>query len=134
MNSKTIALTLITFVGLSAQASHVVCSAPTLYYSSTRIDTGVAPPPGTDVGKLVIFAQGKLLVDVTYTEGLGGFPTPKYGVTFAGPKTVLSKTGSQVAGTAIYTDTAVLSTLAPFPQQEVLRTPVVCEQAWALFP
>lgn len=131
---KNVLLIGLTLFGTAAFGSHTVCSSPSLYYSSVRHDFGTAPLPGMELGTLQIFAQGKLLVDQKFTQGLGGFTIRKYDVAFVGPKVVVKKTGSQVAGSAIYTDTAVLSTSAPGPVAEVLRTPVVCENTWAMVP
>ncbi len=129
----SLGLSLLT-VGSMAFGSHVVCSSPTLYYSSVRYDFGTAPRPGAELGKLTIFGQGKLLVSQTFFEGLGNYTTTKYGVTFAGPKKELARTGNQTAGSLVYTDVAVLKTQAPFPVSELDRSPVVCEQTWAMVP
>lgn len=121
-------------VGSFAHASHTTCSSPSLYYSNVRHDFGTAPPPGTETGSLTILAKGHLLENITYTAGHGGFTIAKHGVSFAGPRVVLAKTGNQVAGAIVYTNTAVLSTQAPYPIEELLRSSVVCEETWAFVP
>ncbi len=121
-------------VGSFAYGSHTVCSSPTLYYSSTRIDSGVAPLPGTEVGTLTIVAKGKVLVSETHVQGSYQLSTERYAIGFQGPRTVLATTGGEVAGTTVFTDHAVLRRVGRRPEAVVERSAVVCETAWAMVP
>lgn len=131
---KNLIVAALVLVGSFAYGSHTVCSSPSLYYSSSRIDSGPVPPPGTEVGRLTVVGEGKVLVDQAFIQGVGDSPSPQYQVEFIGPKEVLSQSGGQVAGAVVYRHVAVLSTAAPLPPEEVLRTQVVCERAWAFVP
>lgn len=117
-------------------ASHTVCSSPNLYYSSVRGDFGTAPPAGMKVGRLTVVYEAKVLLDIDYVSGLGGYTLPKYSVTFEGPRKELAKEGGPVAGSAVYSDVAVLKQNSPFSSaaKEIARTPVVCETTWKMVP
>ena len=131
---KNIIIFAMALAGTFSYGSHTVCSAPNLYYSATRGDFGTQPPKGTTLGNLTIFSKGSLLVNQDYIQGGNQVAAPKFGVTFAGPQVVLSKTGAAGFGSLVFKDTAILYTVAPNPIAEILRTPVVCEQTWALVP
>ena len=131
---KNILLGLV-FLGGISHASHTVCSSPSLYYSSIRHDYGVPPPNGTELGKLVIVNEGKVLVNETYVQGLGMYGIPSYGVSLVGPKKVLYSTGPAVSKTIVYTEVAVLrDQKLPGNLKEIERTPVVCETVQNLVP
>jgi len=114
--------------------SYTVCSSPNFYYSSVRHDFGTPPPPGSETGKLTIAKDGKTLVSKTFYSGEGAYSLPRYVVEFVGPKEVIKEEGVEVAGSAVYTDVAVLRTAKPFEEKEVLRTRVLCENTWAFVP
>lgn len=117
-----------------ASASHTVCSAPEFYYSRTHVDSGAPPPPGTLVGTLTIAAKGRVLVKEQFFANLGHYGLRRYDVAFDGEKQVLNETGNPVAGARVYRIHAVLKQVPPFPAAELLRTPVVCEETWAMVP
>jgi hypothetical protein len=134
MRYLSIALAAFSFMSALAHASHTVCASENLYYSAVRHDFGIQPPPGTELGKLVIVHEGKTLVEQTHVEGLGGYTIPEYEVNFVGPEETLSKSGSAVSGARVYRTVAVLSTAAPAEIEEIERTAVVCEETWAMVP
>ncbi len=131
-----LALTLI--IGQTAQASFTTCAGPTLYYSNTRADMGMQPPPGTLIGTTVIVFDGKLKLKRDSFSGLGIHSPAKFYVDLidATPK-VLEKTGNMVSGQSINKNLAVLYKVNPSnpaKATELAREEVVCQQTWAMVP
>lgn len=120
-------------VSASATASYTVCSSPSLYFSQTRVDSGIPPRPGMVTGTITIVSKGSVLVRQNVVEGT---PTrTRYRVSFDGTPKVLDETGVGTAsGARVFRVTGVLKAQRAPAEVEMLRTPLVCEETWALVP
>lgn len=131
---------LVSFIGFAssiAQASYTMCANSELYYSSTRVDMGIQPPPGTKTGSLTIMFQGKTLVSEVFESGLGRYKASEYTVEVADSKRMLEQTGNKAKGSITYKSKAKLmqiDQINPSKQTLLAEQNVVCVETWAIVP
>ena len=127
----------LTLASSMAMAGSTVCSSEDLYYSHDIYDSGIAPQPGTVIGKSVIVYRGETLLNFEMVSGLGQHAILPYRVDLVGEEQILEELGGDVSGSKVFKQSAALSqvdSLTGLVVAELVKSEVVCRTKWAMVP